>query len=305
MSASGILNVNKPTGATSFRIVSLVRRGSGAAKVGHAGTLDPAASGVLLVCLGQAVRVSEYLMELPKVYRAIVHLGVATDTYDSEGVPVSRGDPSGVNEGDLRAALGTLVGDIEQTPPSFSALKVGGRPAYRLAREGRPAALAPRPVRISRIELLAFPNPEVEIEVECGKGTYIRSLAHDLGQRLGCGAYLRSLVRLRVGPFTVDEAVRPERLEAAFADGDWQGLLLPMDRGLEHLEAVALGEAEERDVNHGRPLAGGLPAFGHLATPDAGQRCRAYGADGSFLAVLRYDDRGQEWRPEKVFRSAS
>lgn len=282
-----------------------MRRGSGVPKVGHAGTLDPAACGVLLVCLGQAVRVSQYLMELPKLYRAVVQLGVATDTYDTEGQPVSRGDPSRVSEGDLRAALDGLVGQIDQTPPRFSAVKVGGRPAYRLARAGQAPVLTPRSVRVSRIELLAFRNPEVEIEVECGKGTYIRSLAHDLGLRLGCGAHLRSLVRLGVGPFTIDDAVSLERLEASLADDDWEALLLPMDRGLAHMDSAALGQTEESDVRHGRPLAMDGPAFAHLPAPHGGQRCRAYATDGSFLAVLRYDARARQWRPEKVFPSAS
>ncbi len=283
----------------------MVRRGSRVPKVGHAGTLDPAASGVLLVCLGQAVRVSQYLMELPKLYRAVVQLGVATDTYDAEGRTVSRGDPSRVREDALRAALDGLVGQIDQTPPRFSAVKVGGRPAYQLARAGQAPVLTPRSVRISSIELLAFRNPDVEIEVECGKGTYIRSLAHDLGLRLGCGAHLRSLVRLGVGPHTIDDAVSFERLEADFADGDWETLLLPMDRGLEHMEAAALSEAEESAVRHGRPLAMDGPAFAHLAAPQAGQRCRAYATDDSFLAVLRYDAGAQRWRPEKVFQGVS
>ncbi len=302
MGVSGILNLDKPPGWTSFQVVSLVRRGSGARKVGHAGTLDPQATGVLLVCLGQAVRVSEYLMELSKVYRAVIHLGLATDTYDAEGRPVFEGDVSNLDVEAVRVVLDDLQGEGEQTPPQFSAVKVGGRPAYQLARAGKTVALRPRSVRIDRIELLGFQLPTVEIEVECGKGTYIRSLAHELGQRLGCGAHLRSLVRLRAGPFSLDKAIPLGELKTALADGSWTGRLLPMDTALEHLPAATLDRKSESDVCQGQPLPAELPELAGLPRGPA-QRCRAYGGDGLFLALLRYESRTSLWRPEKVFAS--
>src|SRR3990170_3781058 len=226
----GILNLDKPKGSTSFRVVALVRKLSAVKKVGHAGTLDPLATGVLLVCLGQAARVSEYLMELPKTYRGTVRLGVATDTFDATGEP--------------------------------------------------------------------------EIEVRCGKGTYIRTLADDLGRRLGCGGHLAALRRTAVGPFDVDEAVTLERLEAAFADGAWQELLLPLDYGLGHIPAAYLEMEAEKDVRHGCPLAGESPAFQRLQGAEDGQRCRAYGEDGSFVGILRYDGGARLWRQQKVFITA-
>lgn len=301
MDPSGILNIDKPPGWTSFQVVSLVRKGARLRKVGHAGTLDPPATGVLLLCLGQAVRVVEYLMELPKLYRAEIRLGLATDTYDATGRPTFQGDYSRLREADLREALSSFIGSVRQVPPSFSAVKVGGRPAYRLAQRGEAVALRPRTAHIYRIELLRFQPPLLELEVECGKGTYIRTLAHDLGQRLGCGAHLEGLVRRRVGPFHLEEALSLDDLRSALADGSWRDLLLPLDYGLGHLPAVILEMEDEKDVRHGCPLPVGLPAFAALAGAGEGQRCRAYGEDGGFIAVLRLDRAAGLWRPEKVF----
>ncbi|HEU4758729.1 MAG TPA: tRNA pseudouridine(55) synthase TruB [Dehalococcoidia bacterium] len=301
MTASGILNIDKEAGWTSFQVVAMVRKGSGVRKVGHAGTLDPSASGVLLVCLGQAVRVSEYLMELAKVYRARIALGVATDTYDTEGQPVATGDYSGVTEAHVREALARFVGSVQQLPPVYSAVKVGGQPAYRLARRGQPVVLKPRTARIDRIELLAFEPPLVELEVECGKGMYVRTLAHDLGQQLGCGAHLAGLVRTRVGPFSLDAAASLTALRQALLDGSWPDLLSPIDYGLLHLPALTLDCEDEKDVRHGCSVtldAGSLPAG---VAAEGGQRCRAYGEDGSLVAVLIYDEKTLMWRPEKVF----
>lgn len=304
MTPQGILNVDKPEGSTSFQIVALVRRLSGVKKIGHAGTLDPIATGVLLVCLGQAVRVSEYLMELPKSYRGSVRLGVATDTYDASGRPLFQGDLDAVDEEGLRAALERLERQEQQVPPTYSAVKVGGTPAHRLARAGRPVSLRPRKARIERIDLISFRPPLVEIEVLCGKGTYIRTLADDLGRLLGCGAHLQALRRTAVGPFNAAEAVSPERLETAFADGTWQDLLLPLDYGLGHFPAVYLDTEAEKDVRHGCPLEAASPAFQRLQDAQDGQRCRAYGEDGAFVAILRYDAGSRWWRPQKVFAPA-
>jgi tRNA pseudouridine55 synthase len=301
MTPQGILNMGKPEGSTSFQIVALVRKLSGVKKVGHAGTLDPTATGVLLICLGQAVRISEYLMELPKAYRGTVRLGVATDTYDAAGIPVFEGSVKGVSEEALRAALETLERQKQQVPPSHSAIKVGGTRAYHLARAGKPVRLPPRKARIERIDLISFAPPLVEMEVKCGKGTYIRTVADDLGRLLGCGAHLQALRRTAVGPFRVEDAISPERLETAFADGTWQELLLPLDRGLGHIPAAHLDAEVEQDVRRGRPLDASSPPFRHLLDPPQGERCRAYGEDGTLAAMLRYDADHRQWRPQKVF----
>lgn len=300
----GILNIDKPAGWTSFQVVAWVRRLSGTGKVGHAGSLDPSATGVLLLCLGQAARISQYLMDLSKTYRAEIALGTATTTYDIEGEPTFRGDPSAVDEQQLRQALSQFVGEIEQAPPAYSAIKAQGRPAYLYARRGRPLTLTPRRALVYRLDLVAFAPPTLTVRVECGKGTYIRSLAHDLGQRLGCGAHLKSLVRLAIGPFTLEEACPLDKLEAAFRGGDWRGLLLPLDLGLGHLPAVTLDLEAEKDVRHGVSLREdrfALPSWGRA---DDGQRLRAYAEDGSFVAVLRFQASTRLWRPEKVFLKA-
>ncbi len=294
---SGILNVNKPRGMTSFAVVSLVRRLTGIRKVGHAGTLDPIADGVLPICLGSATRIVDYIVGQPKLYRAAVRLGVATDSYDSEGEVVATGDPSGVSRDDVEQALAGFVGEIQQTPPMYSALKYQGQPLYRYARAGKTVPRQERTVRIYRLELLKFDSPVVEIELEVGKGAYVRSVAHDMGEQLGCHAHMEQLTRVRSGPFTLDSAVQLSELEAAAERGDWEALLLPADRVLESWYAALLGEPHSRDVKHGQLL---------VLTPVSSKRidldtpCRAYSEDGEFLAILRY--RGaNRWHPEKVF----
>lgn len=299
---SGILNVHKDAGPTSFDVVALVRRGTGVRKVGHAGTLDPAATGVLVVCLGQAVRVSEYLLDLPKTYRASIALGSATDTYDAEGSPTFTADSVDVSRESVVAVLEQFVGEIQQTPPSYSAVKIDGQRAYRLARKGQEVALKARPVVVYRIDLLSFAQtgarpgepPIVEIEVECGKGTYIRSLANDVGRELGCGAHLAKLVRTRVGPFGIDSATGTEALEAAFESGSWRDIVLPMDCGLAHLPALTLGVVDEQDLRHGQALS--LEERGA-----EGEVRRAYGEDGALVAIVRFDASEGVWRPRKVF----
>ncbi len=304
MSLCGILNVDKPQGSTSFQVVAKVRKLSAVKKVGHAGPLDPLATGVLLVCLGQAARVSEYLMELPKTYHGIVRLGTATDTYDAMGTTVFEGDAEGVDEASLRTALATLERQEEQIPPKYSALKIAGTPAHRLARAGKPVSLRPRRVSIDKIELVRFDPPLAELDVRCGKGTYIRTIAHDLGRLLGCGAHLAALRRTAVGPLHVDDAVSVACLEAAFADGTWERLLLPIDYALGHFPAAYLDLEAVEDVQHGRSLDAASPSFRRLQDPSDGQLCRAYEEHESLVGMLRYDADSHSWRPQKVFISA-
>jgi tRNA pseudouridine55 synthase len=294
---SGILVVDKPPGATSFDIVRRVRRASGEKRVGHAGTLDPAATGVLLVLLGQATRITEYLMDMPKTYRGTMRLGVSTTTYDAEGEVVRESDPSAVTEADLRNALAAYVGEIEQVPPAHSAVKVNGERAYHRARRGETVAIKPRPATIYRIDLLRYEPPAAEIEVECARGTYIRSLAHDIGERLGCGAHLASLVRTRVGPFSLDGAVNEDALSIAFETGTWRDLVQPMDCGLIALPAITAEIEDEKDLRHGQAAD-----LGGIEPPPDGTEARAYAEDGSLIGIIRYDADLGMWRPRKVFQ---
>jgi tRNA pseudouridine55 synthase len=294
----GILNINKPSGKTSFSIVSLVRRLSGESRVGHGGTLDPAASGVLPICLGQGTRVTEFLLEAPKAYRAEIEFGAFTDTDDATGSIISRGDPSGISREEVLSALNSFRGLISQTPPRYSAVKHRGQPLYKLARLGVEVERKSRLRWIYRLELTGWQPPLASIEVECERGTYIRALARDLGQLLGCGAHLRGLVRLRCGPFSLEDAVSLSQLEDSFRYGYWQRFIYPIDFVLLNWAAVVVDNVAEEDIKNGRPLVfggdDGLRAF-------SGGRCRAYTRDGSFLGVLRFNSEVGQWRPEKVF----
>lgn len=299
--SAGILNINKPRGLTSFAIVSLVRKLTGIRRVGHAGTLDPVADGVLPVCLGQATRIVEYLVSAPKSYRSVIRLGEATDTYDSEGAVVATGDASGVTREQLERLLAEFVGEIEQLPPMYSAVKFEGRPLYAYARAGLEAPRRARRVTIHRLQLLRFDPPEVEIELEVGRGAYVRTLAQDLGERLGCHAHLTGLTRLRSGPFTLEEAIGPDQLREAVDRGTWQELLSPVDRVLESWYAALLAEEHSRDVRRGR-LVVLEPASREAFSLAPDTLCRAYSGEGEFLGILRYQGAGR-WHPERVFAS--
>ena len=296
----GILNINKPWGKTSFSVVAIVRRLTGEKRVGHAGTLDPAATGVLPVCLGRATRIIEFLMNATKAYRAQIELGVTTDTYDAAGQIVQRGDPSNVNRENLEAALNSFRGSIQQTPPMYSAIKHHGQPLYELARAGIKVERKSRPAKIYRLEILDWQPPIVTIEVECSKGTYIRSLAHDLGQSLGCGASLKNLVRLKCGIFGIENAVSLPQLEDAFHHGYWQRFLYPMDSVLQEWRAIIVSNATEDAIKKGVSVDLSNIRSNEI-TGQSEQYCRAYNLDGRFIAVLRLVPETGQWRPEKVF----
>lgn len=295
---SGILNINKPRGAQSFAVISLVRRLTGVRRVGHAGTLDPNAEGVLPVCLGQATRVIEHIVDSPKTYRGVVRLGVTTDTFDGEGAVLRTADPGAVTREQIESALQAFVGEILQVPPMYSAIKHKGRPLYRYAREGQEIVRAARPVSIHWLRLLSFAPPDVEIELQCGRGAYVRTLAHDLGEMLGCGAYLERLNRTQSGPFAVEDGVTPGELTAAAEAGRWQELLQPMDAVLTSWRAAILAEEHTRDVRQGR-LLNLAPVRPELRDLPAETPCRAYSTEGDFLGILRY--RGADrWHPATV-----
>ena len=284
----------------------LVRRLTGERRVGHTGTLDPAASGVLPVCMGQATRLVEYLVDSRKSYLAEVELGATTDTYDSEGSVTFRGDCSQIDVLALQEALERFRGQIRQQAPVYSALKHQGRPLYRYARAGEPVSVVKiRDVSIYQLEVTAFNPPLVVLSVECGKGTYIRSLAHDLGQVLGCGAYLRSLERTSVGPFHLQETNSPAEVEAAFAQGREMRLVYHPDIILAHKPAVILSGTSERVMRNGRSLAFGPKAeAGHDRQPPY-EICRAYSECGDLIGLLRYNPEEYKWTPEKVFQHSA
>jgi tRNA pseudouridine55 synthase len=289
----GILNVNKPAGLTSFGVVAAIRRASGEKRVGHAGTLDPDATGVLPVCLGKATRVVEFLSGASKSYRATVRLGATTDTYDASGMVTAACDPTCISREQVENALAPFRGRIQQTPPMFSALKAGGRPLYALARAGKTIERPSRTVTISRLELTDWDPPELTLDIDCSKGTYVRSLAHDLGQALGCGAHLSGLIRTRVGDFTIEDTVGLDDAVEAFRSGEGDALLAPIDSVLGELPAVTVSGEETDALRKGQPLGREVEA--------EGRHLRAYDADGRFVAILHRDKESGLWRPRKVF----
>lgn len=306
----GILNVNKPYGKTSYSVVAMARRLSGEQRVGHGGTLDPEATGVLPLGLGRGTRVLQFLLDATKAYRAEIELGLTTDTYDASGRITHRGDPSGVTRPQLESALASFCGLIEQAPPMYSAVKYQGRPLYKLARAGLTVERRGRPAKIYRLELIEWQPPVASVEVVCGKGTYIRSLAYDLGQALGCGAYLKSLIRLRCGPFDIEDAVSFSQLEDAFKHGYWQRFLYPIDSVLLHWAAVVVSDDIKNTIRNGHPLVlqendgdvlNSYPGQDVSVVSFSADRCRAYALDGCFLGVLRFNSGTGQWQPEKVF----
>ena len=297
---SGILNIDKPYGITSMDVVRRIKGASGAKRVGHAGTLDPIATGVIPVCIGQATRVMEYLLDGSKCYVGEVLLGVSTDTYDSMGEVVSEADSSSLTRGELERAVTAFQGEVDQVPPMFSALKQGGKRLYSLAREGIHVERKPRRMTVYGIELTGWEPPVATVKVDCGRGFYMRSLAHDIGEALGCGGHLKSLVRQKTGPFHIDDSVSLEDAVDSFEDGSWMGLLQGADVALESMRSITTDVRGRRLVSNGRPLPP------DVSIEDAGpeERRRVYDGGGEFLAIVRFDAMSKQWLPEKVFVAA-
>ena len=295
----GILNINKPQDMTSFSVVARVKRITRERHAGHAGTLDPLATGVLPICLGQATRVIEFLFDETKTYRAEVELGITTDTYDSTGKVLRKTDASEISREMIESALVKFRGSILQTPPMYSALKHEGKPLYKLARSGIEIERKSRPARIDSLEIIEWQPPVVTLDIVCGKGTYIRSLANDLGEALGCGANMKSLIRLRVGPFCVDEALTLPQLEEAFQQGCGEKYLYPPDYVLMNFTAVVVNQDQQTSLIHGAPVT--LEPSHSFSTITQDTRCRVYTDDGRFLGMIKYDAESNQWLPEKIF----
>jgi tRNA pseudouridine55 synthase len=295
----GILNVDKPLGYSSHEVVVVVRKLLSQDRVGHAGTLDPLATGVLLLCLGKATRVSQFLMDSRKTYRATVRLGVSTTTHDREGEITAQSSVE-VGREEVQAALGQFVGRIDQVPPAYSAIKVGGKRLYELARRGVAVRLPPRPVDVYALRLVDWTPPDIALEVECGAGTYVRALARDLGEALGCGAHLTALRRTRSGQFTVEQAVNLEMLQAAAAADDIARHLHPLDAALAHLPAVYLDAETAYRLALGQSVPD--PTCGEeVIAPSAPRQARAYAPGGQFVALVSRDPTVSSLRPRKVF----
>jgi tRNA pseudouridine55 synthase len=292
---SGFLVVDKPIGWTSHDVVDAARRWLSARRVGHLGTLDPLATGVLPLAVRSATRLVHFVQDHDKAYTGTVRLGVETDTLDAGGKVVRSSDAPLPDEAAVRDALRAFVGEIEQVPPMFSAVKQGGVPLHRLAREGREVERAPKTVRIDRLELLKYAAPDLELSVECSGGTYVRVLAADLGERLGCGAHLAGLRRTRSGPFDLTQALTPERLEAEAESGEIERRLIP-PLGFLGLPALRVSEEEIGQLRRGNEIA----AAGPPRPP--GSRMAAHSDDGDVVAILEAKP-GRRLQPVRVLRS--
>jgi tRNA pseudouridine55 synthase len=294
----GVLVVDKPAGPTSFEVVKRVRRALGADKAGHAGTLDPAATGVLAVCVDDAVKLQQWLTDGDKAYEATLAFGAATSTEDAEGEIVARGDPSGLDADGLRAALPRFTGPIDQVPPMYSAVRVGGRRLHEVARAGAEVERAPRRVVIHALELLGVEPPSADgfvrarVAVRCGKGTYVRTLAADLGRALGVPAHLAALRRTEASGFGLAGAIPLEEAEA-LGQRDRAALrarLVPPADALGFLPALVVDAGEARALAQGKALRRDAPA---------GELLRALGPDGALVALCAPSEAGL--RPVRVF----
>jgi len=291
----GFLNIDKPTACTSHDVVNIVRRLLGQRRVGHAGTLDPLATGVLVLGVGHGTRLIEYLAATRKTYRAGVLLGRTTTTDDSAGDPV-QDRPVNVDSSTVRSALEKFMGTTAQVPPAFAAVHVQGTRAYVRARRGENVTLEPRQVTIHRLEILEMQLPRLTLEVECSTGTYIRALARDLGEALGWGAHLEALTRTGVGAGALEDAARVQERERRIVDQGWQETLLPLDLPLRHWPARHLSVAETTQVMKGMRVV-------EESAVSPGQWERAYDPGGRLIAVLEAAATTPPlWQPVKVFR---
>ena len=291
----GYLVIDKPAGWTSHDVVARVRRIVGERRVGHAGTLDPSAVGVLPVAVGLATRTIEYLAEASKAYVAEITFGVTTDSADGDGTVTGVASAEGLTREAIDHVLPRFVGDQLQVPPMHSAIKVGGQRLYQRAHRGEVIDLPPRPVTIHRIELLEWDAPVASIFVSCSKGTYIRSLARDLGSALGPGAYLSNLVRVQTGPFTLADAIRIDELPGLLERERWEAIAFHPDAALGHLPVAVLDDARAAIWRQGREIAVGR----HV-----GAAVRVYDASGAWLGIGQPDEQGTWIKPVKVVSEA-
>lgn len=276
----GIIILNKPVGISSHRCVGMVRKALNMKKVGHTGTLDPEASGVLPILAGPATRASDFLTMEDKRYRATILLGTKTDTLDMAGEVIEK-KPVNVTEEKIRTTIAEFVGNIQQVPPMYSAIQVNGQRLYNLARQGIEVERKARDITIFSIEIEKIELPYVKIAVHCSKGTYIRTLASDIGDKLGCGGCISELERTASGPFTLESAITPEELATLAENGEAEKALLPLDSFFKNYEAIYLDKKRADRVKNGVPI--------YYKGKTQGEMYRVYDENGSFIALSKAD----------------
>ena len=296
---NGILNIYKEKGYTSHDVVARLRRIVGQKKIGHTGTLDPDAEGVLPVCLGKATKVCDLLPDRDKTYETVLLLGKTTDTQDISGTVLEERETDGITPEMTEKCIQGFAGAYDQIPPMYSALKVNGRKLYELAREGRTVERKSRRVTIHRIQILDMKLPRVKMEVDCSKGTYIRTLCQDIGDRLGTGGCMEQLVRTRSGRFGIASARRLDEVQELAAAGKLGDILIPLDSVFEDLsEAVVSSREAQRAFNGNAVSEKGVRM---QKKPEPGERCRIYDPDGHFIGIYQYDADKMRFELEKMF----
>lgn len=318
---NGILNIYKEKGYTSHDVVAKLRGIVRQKRIGHTGTLDPDAEGVLPVCLGKATSLCGMLTDQSKIYETVLLLGKVTDTQDLTGRVLEEREAQGLTEDEVRSCIAGFAGDYEQLPPMYSALKVNGKKLYELARQGIEVERKKRKVRIHEISIQEISLPRVRMKVHCSKGTYIRTLCHDIGRKLGCGGCMESLLRIRAGCFELSDSVRLGDVEAACTAGNLDKILRPADWVFEHLRAVEILEPYRNLAYNGNPIslrqmeeiqkageqkpeedqASRMESGDGKSRFSEGEQVRVYDAKGRFIGIYRYHGGRQEFRVEKMF----
>ena len=296
--AGGYLNINKAQGWTSTDVVRKLKGITRSKKIGHGGTLDPIATGVLPICIGSATRFAETVLLGTKSYRISILLGSSTDTYDATGVMTAEAKSFEVTRSQLINVLESFKGEFLQTPPMYSALHHEGKRLYELARAGIEVERPPRLVKVLSLRLVEFEESKLVLDIECSHGFYARTLANDIGEKLGTYAHMTGLTRTHAGPFKIEDTVSIEDVVALADTGDWRDLLMPIDTTLQHYGRVDLDASLVEMVRHGRPLS--ISNVGGNGANRPGERIRAYSPKGELLAILIFEPDRLRWRPEKV-----
>lgn len=285
----GIINVYKEKGFTSHDVVAKLRGIVGQKKIGHTGTLDPDATGVLPVCLGKATKLCDLLTDKNKTYEAVLLLGKTTDTQDITGEVLEEKSTEALTEEKVREAIEGFIGDYEQIPPMYSALKVNGKKLYELAREGKVIERKARPVKILDIQILEIDLPKVRMEVSCSKGTYIRTLCHDIGEKLGCGGCMESLIRTRVSTFRIEDAKMLDEIETLKQEGKLAELLVPIDAMFRSYPKITVKDDWKAFAKNGNPLD--LKMLKEACGQDEETQVRLYDESGKFIAIYQWKEK--------------
>lgn len=296
---NGVLNIYKEKGYTSHDVVACLRKITGQKKIGHTGTLDPDAEGVLPVCLGRATKLCDMLTDRDKTYEAVLLLGKTTDTQDITGNVLKECDTSCISAEKAAEHIYRFVGEYDQIPPMYSALKVNGKKLYELAREGKTVERKSRKVKIRGIRILEMELPRIRMEVECSKGTYIRTLCQDIGESLGVGGCMEQLLRTKSGRFSIERSIRLSRVEEAKEKGILMDLVIPTDEMFSDLEPVVMKESCVRIVYNGGFFSPSCTVKKPECRPE--KEYRVYDGAGHFIAVYRYDGKMKKFVPEKMF----